>query len=41
MEDNNKAYDDAESTDDKDICEDDGDDDSEVLFHIQLDVSFG
>ncbi len=42
MEDNKNAYDGGEGADDEEgICEDDGDDDSEVLFNVQLDISSG
>jgi hypothetical protein len=42
VEDNKNAYDGGEGADDEEgICEDDGDDDSEVLFNVQLDISSG
>jgi len=42
VEDNNNAYDGGEGADDEEgICEDVSDDDSEVLFDVQLDISSG
>jgi len=42
VEDNKNAYGGGEGADDEEgIFEDDSDDDSEVLFNVQLDISSG